>query len=718
MQQRIANCSIAATIHRSRKLQGDAIDAPMAPDEPKTRRRRHTVEVGQGNDDEAPRKRKLKRRAAKPEEGPFWLLFLQTGTVLLIVCVCTYSIYRHFIPAVEAPAPVDDDDVSLPAPPLHEEVRGDTAAIRWEAPHAAPTPAPTPQPLHFNLTSNRIDAFVTAPRAEHHEALRRISLSLRAQFQRIYGGENAAKYLLQAGLTTFPDDDAAPAEDLPSDLKHTACRLVRAREKQRPFRFAFGGYSVTAGRGNYFHQSYPLVMETQLHTAFSVMGLELQVRNAAIGGCPSFPYGWCTDNFWHHEADVVSWDYSMNEAGGDPLGLEAYIRQILATRRPLLIVKDTDMAVARRDLLRAYREQLPDALVIHTDPAVKPFLERADRPEGFQDWRKFGSPVGAPGQALHHPAVKEHELIAWLLTMHFLNALHVMAEDDASHGSLLKCTALPVLDSLPPPVLEEARNNTQPWRSTLFGEPDEDGSWHMNPMQCRTSFEPILQGNLTSIAASGSTGENIDVMLPKSKMFYNRAWVLDLSPAEKEAKRELDIFGGLGYVESKKAYYGLYSSHVLQFHLPYEGGGPEQPAVGDKARDWFQSVVLCQVNEKRDVVGACKPENDLALSIGGVNVTDATMIDAAGSLYLGHKLCLYARVPDGAVISTREELKNALPQKNQVILPDEEKQDETIPGLEVGVWVSNMDVNKREQACSVSHVVWEHSKRVRVAEKK
>jgi hypothetical protein len=43
----------------------------------------------------------------------------------------------------------------------------------------------------------------------------------------------------------------------------------------------------------------------------------------------------------------------MNEAGGVPQGLEAYIRHTVSLdRAPKLIIKDTHMAQARRDLLK------------------------------------------------------------------------------------------------------------------------------------------------------------------------------------------------------------------------------------------------------------------------------------------------------------------------------------------------------------------------------
>ena len=448
-------------------------------------------------------------------------------------------------------------------------------------------------------------------------------------------------------------------------------------------------------------------------------------------------------NFWGEDADVVSWDYSMNEAGGVPEGLEAYLRHTLQLKRkPALIVKDTHLAQDRRDLLKRYFDTTTtstsastvanaatatgdrfglaqDYVVVHTDPAAKPFLDRAEehRPVGFQEWRKFGSPPGAPGQALHHPAVKEHELIAWLLTMHFLRALEWLATS-RQEPSILQCRDYDnEVDNsfLPPPVAEEVSTATRPWTSILFGEQESNSSssrWRMNPVHCRTSFEPILSGDLSSIAVSGSVGEDLNIMLPKSKMFYNRGWVLDLSDGEKQARRKLDVYGGLGYVDSKKAYYGIFPSGTLRFLLPYDNERTKErtkPSVGDKATDWFKSIVVCEVNEKRDA-GACKTEKDVSLIVGGANVTDSVMMDAPGTLYLGKKLCLYVPVPTDAILTSRNEIKKN--ETTKLLLPpdqmDAARDEEVCLALELSI--NNRHILLRDQACSVSHVVWEQQR--------
>jgi len=678
----------------------------MAQDDVLTHRRRPKVAIPEGNETpEQPRKRKRRRR--RSSDPPFCVIFLQTGVVLGSLCFVLYAAYRFVVPQSAVQRTYDDDDDFIP--PLHQEQVQNANNIGLERTVEPVVETAPPLPV-WNLTAeSAFDAYGIAERyaPTENDAFWRAAAGLRQEFAERYGGENAARAIQERGLSFFGKDE----KDFPSDLKYTACRILNAKREKRPFRFAFGGYSVTVGRGNYFRQSFPFVMETLLHTVFKLLDVDLVVKNAAIGGIPSFPYGWCMENFWGHEADVVSWDYSMNEAGGDPVGLEAYIRHILQLpKRPKLIVKDTFMAIERRKLLKQYVEMdaLQDPIVVHTDPAARPYLDRKEefRPEGFQEWRQFGSPPGALGQALHHPAVKEHEFIAWLLAMHFLGSLELIAADH--DGSLLQCPTEDKMGSLPSPLASEAINSTKPWKSILFGGSSENDHWHMNPIYCRTSFEPTLSGDLASIVVSGSVAETIDIMLPRSKMFYNKGWVLDLSDGEKQARRKLDLFGGLGFVDSKKAYYGIYASGTLELLLPYQSqkGDLRQPEVGNKASDWYKSVVVCEVNEKREA-GACSTEKDIHYKLGGANVTGVFMMDAAGTLYLGKKLCNYITVPENARLTTRALLKQNETQPLLMPPVEEIEKHKNDVGLAVEISVNNFHIVKREQACSISHIVWE-----------
>jgi hypothetical protein len=546
---------------------------------------------------------------------------------------------------------------------------------------------------------------------------------LLSQFSARYGGDTAARAILGKALTAFQEEesDMQNPSHVPKGLWRTAERFLQAQKQDRPFRMAFAGYSVTVGRGNYFSQSFPFVVEQILRGPLQKMlGVELNVRNAAIGGVPSFPYGWCLTNFLvgsqtdssttqrqeqdvnEDFVDVISWDFSMNEAADVPHLMEGYIRNMINSLDsgmgpPMLLVKDTHMATRRRDLLNSYyrQELLADPIVIHTDPAVDPFLEKEElaRPSGFQEWRKFGAPPGAPGMAKHHPAVKEHEFIAWVIVMHFLSAIELVIlfntgtvtfnssiGHDRHEGALSK-------QQLPPPI----HFNESIASSMFYGAPDvKNMSWTMGNISCKTTFEPILSGDINELILSGEAQglKTMDIMLPKGQMYYNRGWVLDLGEAEKKSKRKLIRYGGLGYVDSKKAYYGTQSSGPLQLFLPNE------KMNSTDIEKSLKSVIVCEVNESRGTE-ACDIKEDISFSVGGVS-TQASYVE--GVSYLGRQICVHLEIPPSltAVNDPRKGVESSSPSSQNNM------------GFILELSVTNKHITK-EEACSISHIVWESS---------
>ena len=641
-----------------------------------------------------------------------------------------------------------------------------------------------------NNNSNNNNNNRNNPNSEDGQSFWKVAQSMRTKFTELYGGENAARMLLDRGTTTFPSaaNGTEATESPPSDVVATACRLHHTKAENRAFRMAFGGYSVTTGRGNKHKDSYPFQLQELLEPILTAAGFAvsspLSVTNAAIGGVPSFPYGWCMTEFWGggNDAktdipDVVSWDFGMNEASGGPEGLEAYIRHLLSTYStsipPKLIVKDYFIANHRKEVLAEYSSILKDPVVLHTDHAVEPIFdatkitasgigksknedgdEDSRRPPGFRKWREWGAPKGAPGQAVHHPAVQEHKLNGWILAMHFVTALEYMVlmeeEEDnnteSSSSSHHWCPTTPLQrEDLPPPVSRKIVNDTNlPYDGIFFGHPvgaendikSHSQPWKMNPMRCRTTFEPKLSGDLSEIVVSGTMGEDLDPTLPKSQYYYNKGWTYDLSEAEKSAKRKLNLYpDGLGFKDSKEAYYGIYESPPMTLLLPYESdttmvaassslSSSLLPRAGDIAEDWYESIVLCQVNNKNTFDSAfadpnsCSFGNDVGIKIGGVNVPQNTtkMLTTIGSVYLGKPICKHVVIPPRAQLTSH----NTLLQEGDggdrpstgVMAGDGNPKDSRLLdvdqiGLLVEVFVSNPHIVHINQACSLSHVVWE-----------
>jgi len=386
----------------------------------------------------------------------------------------------------------------------------------------------------------------------------------------------------------------------------------------------------------------------------------------------------------------------MNEPNGVAQGLESYVRHgLVMQRRPKIIILDTHNAKPRRELIQRYFNDgyLSDPVIINTDPAKEPFLEvsESQRPYGFQEWRKFGAPMGAPGQARHHPAVKEHELIGWMLAMHFLSALEVAAAS-IMHSKDMQVSDIQHDNTLPIPhhnVSKEMNNPT----SLIFGVPKSPTTWKMNKIQCRTTFDPILTGAMQDILISGSSAEDIDVMLPKGPMLYNKNWVLDLGDTEKTAKRKIERYSGLGFLDIKKAYYGVFASGLLQLFLPTTIKTAHEM---ESAKDYFQSLVICEVNERKEHK-ECNLERDVTFMVGGVKAESVHAIEGKGVSYLGKKLCVNVGIPPSAKISSKKD-----------ITEDTEKIEKSEQvGIKLDIAISDPSIILRTGRCSISHIIWE-----------
>lgn len=358
---------------------------------------------------------------------------------------------------------------------------------------------------------------------------------------------------------------------------------------------------------------------------------------------------------------------------------------------------------------------MKDPIMLGIDDAMEKFLSLKEDvlPIGFREWRKFGAPMGAPGQSPHHPGVKEHKLLGWLLAMHFLAALELVAfvelnaeKEDVHKNYLIKEHYRLDHSSLPAPVHGE---NVAPSNllSLFYGTQDasksaDSMSWKMNPVHCRTTYDPILNNSLQNIVVDGSLGEELNVMLPKGAQLFNKGWVLDLGKNEKNAKKKLERFGGLGYIDSKKAYYGIYASGPLELflpcldrndlHLKMQASSEEQQIRADEC---FKNLVICEVNEKH-TSQECDLHRDLSFRVGGIIAEDAQSVNATGTSYWGRNICLRVPIPDKTVLSKRHDPSNNAPQI----------------GISFEISVASTSVIIHTGPCSVSHVIWEQEEKI------
>jgi hypothetical protein len=413
---------------------------------------------------------------------------------------------------------------------------------------------------------------------DEFQSIKTLISSIMNEFYNRYGGEEASMAMLSRGIkeaATLVDDN-----NIHKSLRskhHTAERIILAMQNDKRFTMSFGGYSVTVGRGNYYNQSYPFVMERILKPVFQELDLELTVRNSAIGGIPSFPYGWCLGNFLGSDSDVISWDYGMNEGNGAE-AFESYLRQSVSSlpKRPMMIVLDNKNP--RINMMKQYaqKEILIDSIAVGRSEVVeKKFFElkEEDKPEGFRDWDTWGAPIGSPGQSSWHPKYKEHEMIGWMIAMHFLDVIKeaiLMLESDMVDIDKEKHSKL---NLLPKPV-SNVKTNEGPNspNQILYGIPlddsDPDGLWHMDPVSCRTSFLPNINGSLNDIVISGVAQNVGDDLQSRDDAQYSSGWVLDVGKVERETKRKGLKYGGFGYIDMKVSIVFSLSFFVIWHHFP------------------------------------------------------------------------------------------------------------------------------------------------------
>lgn len=349
---------------------------------------------------------------------------------------------------------------------------------------------------------------------------------------------------------------------------------------------------------------------------------------------------------------------------------------------------------------------IKDPIVLSIEDAMQSFLSLSEDilPTGFHEWRKFGAPKESPGQTSHHPGVKEHELIGWLLAMHFLAALELVSfilSLEEYDGKQIPTTTN--RNSLPSPIHGSAVSPNL--HSLFYGHEtrtfrdDGSASWKLNSVHCRTTYDPILTNKLQDIVVGGSVGEDLDIMLPKGAQMYNSGWVLDMGESEKKAKRTLERFGGLGFVDSKKAYYGIRASGPLELFVPCDGREDiAQQMLGPQlslpASTCFRTLVVCEVNEKHVTGQECNLDSDLSFNIGGIPVERVHPINATGTQYWGRNICISIDIPAESTLSKRHRKV------------DEGKLD---VGLSVGISVTNIGITYRSGPCSISHFVWEQA---------
>ena len=444
-----------------------------------------------------------------------------------------------------------------------------------------------------------------------------------------------------------------------------------------------------------------------------LLGIPLVVRNGAIGGIPSFPYGFCLEHFLGNDPDVISWDYSMNEGGRDASVLESFIRQATQQlpKKPMMIVLDTNEK--RMQLLKDYTQRgwLHDAIAVAKKEIIPEQAFQADPlPIGFQEWDEFGAPKNCPGRGSWHPKKQEHAMIGWLMAMHFVEALGKAHEILQSPDGVSRHRKIIPDEPLSKPLTKSAANDPEV-TELLYGHANDENVYTMKDLSCRTSFLPATDHSkvLPSVVVSGLAEGDLDIMIDRTDAHYKEGWVLDVSKVERDTKRKVERCGGLGYIDMKIALYGIPDSGTLRLWLPFEkGASSHEDHDHDSATDakhWFDDLIICEANEKRSDQ-ACKLDQDMELVVGGVPISSAIHPVQGAAEYLKRKTCVNVGVPENAQITRFGDVKTT--DGSELTSQEKEKfgADDNAIGLVVDI-TPKSKVTRSDGACCLSHIVWE-----------
>ncbi len=667
-----------------------------------------------------------RHRNDKRREEPFWLTNLKVGGVLAILCATVYGLYNWDSLFLDGGTSgtinsegiwssyVDDGSVG----DVSSNKGGISAEAYEEEEDSKQKVFPT-----FDLgeaSSNDVwgikeNFFKQAKKTKYDLFMQKVE-EVQEIFASHWGGENAARKILELGLVTFsPKDIDLSGLDTPHGIRYTARRIVDAQKNGKLFKISFAGSGAVAGSGNFWDQSFPSILSELLTEPFQKLGIELEVRNAAVDSISSFPYGWCLNNFLGNDADVVSWDPEMTSRGNTMAAFEAYLRNaITMTHSPMLIVREYAYTERRRDLLQKYVDlgAISDPIVINIEAAVDGFknLDESIFPLGFQNWEEFGAPAGAPGKTRSNLSIKQHQLIGEMLAMYFLAA----AELAVAHlEKLVPSDFLDVGPSskprfkhylLPPPQAQDIENDGISMNTTImFGSPvPADPHWYMNYVHCRTSFDPIIYGGFNETITSGTDAESLDLLLPRGPMLYNSNWVMKYGDSARILANNLKQYD-LGYQYRRKGYFGVHASGNLTMFLPYQLDDTitsYDQLKKEKPPDVYKNIIICEVNE----IGDCKLESDVVFTLDG-KPAEASKIQANGVSYNGKKLCVSIKIPDQAAWFSR----TVSEQKGGLLRKKKAKKE---MGLVLSMSVQNEKLFWKQGPCSISHLVWEQVRRI------
>lgn len=311
-------------------------------------------------------KRKKRKRKRKVDDEPFLITNIKVGAVIAAGFVLLYLLYVISSMALSSIRGLDGGKSgSVGSKYVNDDAKGYTGEIEIDE-KSKTFP-------NFDINDGKLNAFSAAKHLRSNskggtssgsderdpkkksiwETLDELE-KLKQEFAATYGGENAAKEILNRGIITFTSSLSPPDNvDTESGLQNTARRIFNSKNENKPFKMSFAGSGAIAGYGNYLKQTFPSVIVDILTEPMGKLGVELEIRNAAVADISSFPYGWCLENFMGEEVDVVSWDTSLSNRADTDAAFEAYLRRVITMdSSPMLIIREGSYSESRRQMLQ------------------------------------------------------------------------------------------------------------------------------------------------------------------------------------------------------------------------------------------------------------------------------------------------------------------------------------------------------------------------------
>ena len=96
--------------------------------------------------------------------------------------------------------------------------------------------------------------------------------------------------------------------------RKVARKILQALLSQtpQPCTWISAGHSVTAGHGNFVHESFTAILEQGARPLFQAVGLDFRAKNFGMGGASSgMDIASCTKEIFGTDVDALLWNYGM-----------------------------------------------------------------------------------------------------------------------------------------------------------------------------------------------------------------------------------------------------------------------------------------------------------------------------------------------------------------------------------------------------------------------